>query len=166
MSSYFEMAGDMYFKAGRLDETFRCYDNALLIFPDNILALNNYAYFLIENKGAEPGTDDFKKAKEMSRKAIELTSSQPVSTYLDTYAWILFKEGEYVEAEEYQKKAFEAIEKEGAEPAYDLYSHYGDILFMNGKTEEAVEQWEKALELEPDNALLQKKVRTKTYSAE
>lgn len=162
LSSYFEMAGDMYYKMGNLDETFRCYDNTLMIFPDNILALNNYAYFLIDDKGAEPGDEDFRKAKEMSEKALHLTAKEPVSTYLDTYAWILFKEGNFEEAEKYQEQAFEVMEKEGQSPTYDFYSHYGDILFMNGKPEEALEQWEKALELEPDDAVLQKKVQNKS----
>ena len=99
----------------------------------------------------------------MSRKALDLTENDPVSTYLDTYAWILFKEGNYKEAEDYQEKAFETLEKEGNEPTYDFFSHYGDILFMNGKPQEALKQWEKALELEPTDKLLQKKVKNKTF---
>ena len=34
---------------------------------------------------------------------------------------------------------------------------------MNGEPKEAVKFWEKALELDPDNKLIQKKVRHKTY---
>lgn len=34
---------------------------------------------------------------------------------------------------------------------------------MNGEPKEAVEFWKKALELDPDNALIQKKVKHKTY---
>lgn len=163
VSSYFEMAGDMYYKMDNTKEAFRTYENALKIYPDNPLTLNNYAYFLIESGDSKPGTENFVKAKEMSKKALDLTENDPVSTYLDTYAWILFKEGNYKEAEDYQEKAFETLEKEGNEPTYDFFSHYGDILFMNGKPQEALKQWEKALELEPTDKLLQKKVKNKTF---
>ena len=44
-----------------------------------------------------------------------------------------------------------------------LLEHYGDILWFNNQKEEAVEQWAKALELEPDNELLQRKVKDKNY---
>ena len=48
-------------------------------------------------------------------------------------------------------------------PNADILEHYGDILFMTGDEDGAVVQWEKALELKPDNELLQRKVRDKTY---
>ena len=122
-----------------------------------------FYYFLIEKKDTPVDSEEFKKAKEMSKRALELTSDSPVSTYLDTYAWILFKEGEYQEAEDYQEAAMKTLEEEGGEATYDFYSHYGDILFHNGKPEEALEQWKKALEMEPDDKLLQKKVKNKTF---
>lgn len=163
VSNYYEMAGDIWFEKGELNETFRSYENAISIFPDNALALNNYAYFIVEKGGAASGTEEFEKAKKMSRRALELTQQYPVSTYLDTYAWILFKEGAYKEAEDYQRQALEIFERDKETPNVDYYSHYGDILFMNGKPDEALVQWKKALELEPDNKLLQKKVKHKTF---
>ena len=84
------------------------------------------------------------------------------ATYLDTYAWVLFKRKEYAEALEYQKKAVEAAEKEGQEAA-EFYHHLGDILFMNHQPAEALDNWKKALNLEPDNELLKKKVAHKTF---
>lgn len=163
VASYYQMAGDTYYNAHKLPETFKSYENSLSILPDNPLALNNYAYFLIEKKDTPVDSEEFKKAKEMSKRALELTSDSPVSTYLDTYAWILFKEEEYQEAEDYQEAAMKTLEEEGGEATYDFYSHYGDILFHNGKPEEALEQWKKALEMEPDDKLLQKKVKNKTF---
>lgn len=162
ISQHFQSAGDIYFNMDNLPETFRCYEDALAIFPDNDLALNNYAYFLIEKGGYLPGTPQFEKAKEMSRKTVEnLESGGVPSTYLDTYAWILFKEKNYEEAEKYQRLAVEAAGPDADD--VDLFSHFGDILFMNGKTDEAIPQWEKALKIEPDNQLLKKKVTHKTY---
>ncbi|MDE6768199.1 MAG: tetratricopeptide repeat protein, partial [Muribaculaceae bacterium] len=83
-------------------------------------------------------------------------------TYLDTMAWVLFKRKEYKEALEFQRKAIEIAEQKG-EPAAEFYNHLGDILFMNHNPEEALENWKKALQMEPDNALLKKKVNHKTF---
>lgn len=146
--------GDMYYSAGDLDKTFGAYDNALYFYDSYPLTLNNYAYFLTENGG------DLERALEMSRKSIDQDPENP--TYLDTYAWILFKKKEYKEALDTQKQAVELAEQAG-EVAAEYYHHLGDILFMNHVPDEALEYWKKALELEPDNELLKKKVSHKTF---
>lgn len=162
LSDYYQMAGDVYYKAENLPETFRCYEDAITIIPDNNLALNNYAYFLVEKGGATPGSPDFEKAKKMSKAAVDNTEQNGTPfTYLDTYAWILFTEKDYEEALKYQELAVYAAGDDIAD--VELLDHYGDILFMNGKTQEALEQWEKALKLDPDNELLKKKISHKTY---
>ena len=48
-------------------------------------------------------------------------------------------------------------------PGFELLDHAGDIYFYNGDTPRAVELWERALKLHPDDAVLQKKVRHRTY---
>lgn len=155
LSSLYNMLGDMYYSAGQLDKTYEAYDNSLLFYPMNQLTLNNYAYFLAENDG------DLDRALEMSRKAIDQDMEN--ETFLDTYAWILFKKREYKEALEYQRKAIEAAEAHGEREGGELYDHLGDILFMNHLPDEALENWNKALKLDPDNALIKKKVQHKTF---
>ncbi|MDE6217493.1 MAG: tetratricopeptide repeat protein, partial [Muribaculaceae bacterium] len=164
VSELYEMAGDAYFAAEpkMMEDSYRCYENALFFNPDNLLALNNYAYFIVDTENPATDSPRFEKAKNMSRRTVESTTSNPNGTYLDTYAWILFKEGNYKEALQYQKAAIEAAEEEG-NPSAELYSHYGDILFMSGEPDEAVEYWEKALGMESDNELLQRKVKNKTF---
>lgn len=163
-SVVYEVAGDMYAKQGKRDDAVRSYENSIILMPDNNpSAYNNYAYYIVETLKAQPGTPQMEKAKEMSRKSLEQSGEYPQGTYLDTYAWILFHEGNYKDAQEYMEMA---LEEEGADVAAEMLSHYGDILFMNGKEEEAVEQWEKALKLEPEDTLLKKKVEHKTYYAE
>lgn len=146
--------GDMYYAAGDLDKTFGAYDNALYFYDSYPLTLNNYAYFLTEKDG------DLDRALEMSRKSIDQDPENP--TYLDTYAWILFKKKEYKEALDTQRQAVELAEQDG-EVAAEYYHHLGDILFMNHLPDEALEYWKKALELESDNELLKKKVSHKTF---
>ena len=89
-------------------------------------------------------------------------AANETSTTLDTYAWILFRMGDYKDARTYQASAIEKAAEEGT-LSEELYSHYGDILFMNGLPDEAVENWKKALELSPDDELLKKKVEHRTF---
>ncbi len=144
MSQVFTSIGDAFYGEKKLPEAFMSYDNALLLFPDNSMALNNYAYFLVENGG------DLERAAQMSEKSLEGEDSEN-PTFLDTYAWILFKKGDIEEARKYQSKAIEISESEGDASA-ELYDHYGDILLAGGDKEEAVSSWKKALEHGPDDA--------------
>ncbi len=161
LSTYYQAYGDATYAHFQknpankqlLDTVYNAYENSLMLISDNSMALNNYAFFLCENEG------DLEKAKEMSSRAITYDSS---STNLDTYAWILFRMGDYKEARTYQEAALEKASEEGVE-SDELYSHYGDILFMNGEPDLAVEYWEKALEISPDDELLKKKVAHRTF---
>ena len=144
--------GDTFYKKGLADSAFVYYDKALESNPDNLLALNNYAYFMTEEGG------DLDKAEKMS--AICVRQQPDNDTALDTYAWIFFKKKEYDKAREFIDRAL-AIE--GDNPQADVLHHAGDIYYMNGDHKDAIEFWEKALKLEPDNKLLQKKVKNKTH---
>ena len=119
--------------------------------PDNLLALNNCAYYLaVEGR-------DLDKAEEMSARTIKERPDD--ATSLDTYAWVMFRKKNYTEAMAYIDKAIANSE----DPSEELYHHAGDIYFMNGEPQKALEFWEKALALDPDNELLQRKVKHKTY---
>lgn len=153
MSNLVSGIGDVYYTQGDTLQAFAQYEKALEYNPGNIMAMNNYAYFL-----AESGKD-LDKAERLSSTTVKYEPENP--TYLDTYAWIYFKKGEYSLALTYMKSAIIHSEKE--EPSAELYEHYGDILFMNGYHEEALPNWEKALELKPESEILQRKVKHKTF---
>ena len=152
MSSLASGLGDVYFMKKDTLKAFEQYEKALEYNPGNIMAMNNYAYFL-----AESG-HDLDKAERLSGMSVKYEPENP--TYLDTYAWIYFKKGEYSLALTYMKAA---IANSDGEQSAELYEHYGDILFMNGFHEEALPNWEKALELNPDSEILQRKVKHKTF---
>lgn len=143
---------DSYYLRGDTALAFSTYDKAIDIAPGNPMLLNNYAYFLSE------AGKDLNNAERMSAIAVHAQPENP--TFLDTYAWVYFKKGEYKLALTYIKAAINAPD---TKPNGDLLEHYGDILFMNGEPENAVANWEKALNLKPDSELLQRKVKNKTY---
>ncbi len=151
VSQIMSSMGDVYYAKGDRDSAFVYYDKAISIDPDNLLALNNCAYYLaVEGR-------DLDKAEEMSARTIKERPDD--ATSLDTYAWVMFRKKNYTEAMAYIDKAIANSE----DPSEELYHHAGDIYFMNGEPQKALEFWEKALALDPDNELLQRKVKHKTY---
>ena len=153
-SYLYGMLGDLYsLREDMLQECYQSYDSALVYNPNNKMILNNYAYKLACNNG------DLMKAESMSGKAMKGESNNP--TYIDTYAWILFKMNSYTLARIYIEKAIEIAAKEDISSEY--YEHYGDILIMLGETDKAIEQWQKALELDPSLEIVKKKIELKQY---
>lgn len=151
VSQIMSSMGDVYYAKGDRDSAFVYYYKAISIDPDNLLALNNCAYYLaVEGR-------DLDKAEEMSARTIKERPDD--ATSLDTYAWVMFRKKNYTEAMAYIDKAIANSE----DPSEELYHHAGDIYFMNGEPQKALEFWEKALALDPDNELLQRKVKHKTY---
>ncbi len=127
------MLGDLNYRTKDFAESFRYLEEALTIDPNDIMLLNNYAYFLAENG------QDLPKALKMSEKAI--ASEGENSTYLDTYAWVLYKSGKYKDAHKVMLKIF-STEKEN-DP--EILEHMGYILMKLSRCEEAVDYWKKAL---------------------
>ena len=89
--------------------------------------------------------------------ALALKDDPDNANFIDTYAWVYFAKKDYTKALLYIKSAVEKDEDN------HLLEHYGDILWFNDEKEAAVEQWTKALKTDPDNELLQRKVKNKTY---
>ena len=115
------LLGDSYYQNGDAKSAFKQYDKALRIDPDNILILNNYAYFLsLEGK-------NLKKALKMSRKTIDAQPDEP--TYLDTYGWILHLMGRDAEAKPYFKHAMIY----GGKDSKVMLQHYSEVLKALGE---------------------------------
>jgi tetratricopeptide (TPR) repeat protein len=142
LSEVFTLKGDVYYKMDRHEEAFLQYDSALVYNRDNVLCLNNYAYFLsLKNQ-------DMDKAEEMSYRSIKAEPDN--KTYLDTYAWILFMQEKYEEAQQYMDKVVprESTEKFLLTDEYTssvILEHAGDIAWMNGEQERATFLWRLAL---------------------
>lgn len=154
VSDFYAMMGDMYHTKKQMPEAYAAYDSALVYNPSNISALNNYAYYLsVEQR-------DLDKAEEMSYKTIKAEPDN--STYLDTYAWILFEKGNYSQARIYIDNAMKG---DGAKSDV-VVEHCGDIYYMTGDVEEALKYWKQALEMGNKSETLKQKIEKKKYIAE
>ena len=153
-SDFYGQIGDIYYQLKNLSETYKAYDEALKYNDKNVVILNNYAYFLsLEKK-------DLKKAERMSAQTVKLEPNN--ATYLDTYAWIFFVQGNYTLAKIYIESALANDTTKSAE----LVDHYGDILYMKGDKEKALEQWKKAKELGKESEVLDRKIAEGVYIEE
>ncbi len=182
VSNFLTSKGDLFTVMGDTVHALATYDEAIELYPDNKMAMNNAAYFL-----ALQGID-LDKAERYSAKSLQSDELNP--TYLDTYAWVFFKKKDYKMAKQYIDIALNAYMNDESsdtivsdtintsqpetgqekiseveitdEPSADVYDHAGDIYFMNGEHAKAVEFWEKAHALAPEDETIAKKVKHRT----
>ncbi len=130
---FYSILAECYGKIGHLVMSDDYYMRSLKIDSLNVVVLNNYSYSL-----AVRG-ENISKAISMSKYTIE---KEPYnSTYLDTYAWVMYQSNNLAEAEKYIRKAIQY----GGGTNPEILSHYGDILAKKGKTKDAVAAWNEAL---------------------
>lgn len=138
---------DIYYELGDKEKMYKQYDRVLKNDPENIYVLNNYAYFLsVDNIRLED-------ALKMSAMTIEKEPKNP--TYLDTYAWVLYKLERYKEAKKWMEKVFTYDKNAGSVS----YEHYGDILYKLGETKDAVQNWKKAKQLGEASEFIDQKIK-------
>lgn len=154
VSDFYSLIGDVYHTKKQMEQAYAAYDSALVYNPGNIMVMNNYAYFLsVERR-------DLDKAEEMSYKTVKAEPNN--TTYLDTYAWILFEKGNYAQARIYIDDAMKNEEEKSAV----VVEHCGDIYFMTGDVEGALKYWKQALEMGSESKTLKRKIEQKKYIAE
>ena len=161
VSDFYAAMGDIYHQKDMDKEAFAAYDSCLVWKDNNIGCLNNYAYHL-SVKGIR-----LNDAEKMSEQTIKAEPNNP--TYLDTYAWILFRQHRYQEAKTYIDRTLE----NDPDSAAVMLEHAGDIYYHAGDKEKALQLWQKALDNFDDNtgtpeekALLTRKIKLKKYLKE
>ncbi|WP_312790530.1 hypothetical protein [Sphingobacterium sp.] len=147
--------GDIYNSLKMYKASDAAYMEAIRLDSTNVTAMNNLAYYLSLRK---------ERLDEATKYAAMATQLQPNNgTFEDTYAWVLFANGQYEDALLWIQKALKNTNPQTAV----LLEHYGDILIKLGKTNEAVKQWNLALEKggdsEENKLKLKKKIETKSY---
>lgn len=153
VSDFYSMMGDILYRLDDQKAAFAAYDSCLVWKSDNVACLNNYAYYL-----SELGRD-LPRAERMSRQAIKQEPTN--ATYLDTYAWILFLQGDTTNAHTYIDQAV-ACDTDSV-PSAVILEHAGDIHAVCGDTSEAVLLWQRALEAGGEKAILNKKIKRRRY---
>ncbi len=149
MIDFLSAAGDNYFQMKDYANSDNSFEQALKLDADNTFVLNNYAYYLsLRNTNLD-------LAEKLSRRANELRPNN--ANYLDTYAWIFFKEKKYTQALQFITEAVKLSQ------SATVIEHYGDILYFSDKTEEAFLQWNKSKAAGNKSEILSKKIKDKKW---
>lgn len=123
------------------------FEQALEINPNNPTTLNNYAYYL-SVRGV-----NLNKALDMTARSNALAPNS--GTFLDTWAWVLYRMGRYEQALE---KIQLAAKYGGAENG-EVIEHWGDILFKLNRIDDALIKWKEAEELGGASEFIQQKIK-------
>ena len=144
----YSLHAEVLHKLGKNAESDEKFEKALKIDKNNRIILNNYSYYLSLR------SDSLDKAEKMILICLEIEPNNP--TFLDTYAWILYKMNKLNEALKYIEKAYQ-LKKNDAE----IIEHYGDILYKLGRYDEALEKWKEAYKTGQGSILLEQKILQK-----
>jgi len=148
--TFHSMLGDYYQQINEFKKADSSYRLALKYDSTNSSVLNNYSYFLaVQNL-------DLVNAEKMAALTIKNNPNQ--ATFLDTYAWVLYKMGNYKEAKKYMQKALKNNVDDGSGV---MLEHMGDIEFKLGNPKIALENWLKAQEKGENSEELLEKIKTK-----
>lgn len=151
LADFYQLLGDAYQKTNNYSKSDESFDACLDLNPKSAIALNNYSYYLALRKSS------LDKAKKMILKAIEINAEN--ASYLDTYGWILFLEGNYSDSEYWLLKSLDY----GGINSGTVLEHYGDVLYQLNRSSEALKYWEMAQEKEDYSELLLEKIKQKKY---
>jgi tetratricopeptide (TPR) repeat protein len=149
LSQFYSYLGDTYHVLNDIKQSDGFYEKALELDPDNVYVLNNYSYYLSLRD------QKLDRAAEMSLKS---NTIQPnISSYEDTYGWILYQQNKYDDAKTWIEKAL----NNGGSNSGTILEHYGDIIYKLGDVNKALEYWQKAKEKGGTTEFIDKKINNK-----
>ena len=140
------LIAEAYYRTSNFEKSDSIFESLIREEPDNYIVLNNYSYYL-----AERG-DKLDQAKAWSYMVV--TKNPDNATYLDTYAWVLYKLRSFEEAERY---ILFALDK-GGENDPEVNEHAGDIQLALGSYNIARSYYMKAIILGGDKTKLEEKI--------
>lgn len=132
---------------GRSVEAIGVLREAQKLNPTYPMLQNNLGYLILENGG------DLQEASRLIQSAMDKDPKN--GSTVDSWGWVLFKQGKVKEAEEALRKAVELTPY-----SPEIRQHLGEVLLRLDRPQEALEQWERALAYAfPDRKELEEKVQ-------
>lgn len=140
------MEAEIAYRQGNSRKAYEKFEEALNIESNNTVILNNYAYYLAEENTR------LKDAKDMIEKVIRIEKN---ITYMDTYAWVLYKMNRIREAEKVMNEIFSSANIDDAE----ILEHYGYIKAALNECGQAVKLWQAAVRNDKTKEYLIEEIR-------
>ena len=132
---------ELLLRMGRLDDAIDQYRDAVKRWPDSALSLNALGYTLADR------TDEYREAARLIKKALEMEPDSPA--IIDSWGWILYRQGEYEQALVELRRAYESLK----DP--EVAAHIVEVLWKLERLDEAKTVLEDAEVLFPENELLE-----------
>lgn len=150
IAQFYSYLGECYNRVKKHAESDDAYDRSLEADPDNANVLNNYSYYLsLRNEKLE-------KAEKMSKRSNMLEPN--ISSYQDTYGWILYQMKKYGDARTWIEKA---VNSGGGKNNPVILEHLGDACYQLGDKENALKYWNDAKQNGGTSENLEKKIADK-----
>lgn len=140
------LIAEAYYRIDDFEKSDSLFEDLIREEPDNYMLLNNYSYYL-----AERG-EKLEMAQQWSSEVVK--NNPENATFLDTYAWVLFKLESFEEAEKY---ILYALDK-GGENDPEVNEHAGDIQAALESYQIATSYYLKAIILGGDREKLEDKI--------
>jgi len=128
--------GTVYYVSKQHEKAIPIYEKAIALRPTSAEALNNYAYLLTELDR------DLDKAEKMAARAVKIEPNN--ASYLDTYGWVLFKQGNTSEGLRLLQRAASIAPDVG-----EILMHLGKVHLQMAQFETAIEYFRQAIKADP-----------------
>lgn len=132
-SDFCSTLGEAYYRQNKYALSDRNFRKAILLNPENYVVKNNFAYYLSQRG------ESLSEARTLIEFVLKKYPQEGV--FLDTYAWVLFKQGECEKAKEIMQPIMQHGNVSG-----EQMQHYGEILSKCGDKEQAKVFFQKAME--------------------
>jgi len=127
-------------KLDRIDLLERDLQMILAEDPDNATALNALGFTLADRNERIP------EALGYIERALEVSPDDP--TVIDSMGWVQYRMGNYEEAEQFLRKAFDIL------PDPEIAGHLSETIWVQGNRVEARDMLKEALKSDPENDYL------------
>ncbi|MEA3413091.1 MAG: tetratricopeptide repeat protein [Pseudomonadota bacterium] len=127
-------------KLNRIDLLERDLQMILAEDPDNATALNALGFTLADRNERIP------EALGYIERALEVSPDDP--TVIDSMGWVQYRMGNYEEAEQFLRKAFDIL------PDPEIAGHLSETIWVQGNRVEARDMLKEALKSDPENDYL------------
>jgi len=131
---------ELLLRMGRLDDALAQYKFTVRRWPDSANALNAYGYTLADR------TDRYAEAHKLIKKALNLNPDS--AAIIDSWGWVLYRQGEYEDALVYLQQAYERLR----DP--EVAGHIVEVLIALDREDEAMVALAEAELLFPENDVL------------
>jgi len=134
-------------EAGLYDKAAELFHKAIAMDPANAAEPYNYLGYMWAEQNSH-----LDEAEDAIKRALQLDPEN--GAYLDSMAWVEYRQGKYDQALENLKRAIENLPREDAV----VFEHLGDVYLKLNRVSQALESWQKAKTLDPSNKDLAVKI--------